>query len=689
MKSKIRLSAALVFTLVSFSACASVLEPNVLEPLPLGSVMPRGWLEFQLNRMTEGLVGRLYETSEFLTPSNGWLKADGVGWEEQPYWFRSFVKLAVLTRNARCLAVARDWVGKILATRDADGWFGPADLKAHRFENGRVLSDLWGHMVMCEALWSWWEYSGDARIMTLLEDFYRYCATIPSERFISMEGEGSWPRDWNWHFWVQEGRAGDPVPMLFRLYERTPDRTFITLADRLMAKCAPPQPMFLDQHTVNFAQRISYWTVYARRTHTASDRMSADYWYDLHMQMWGQMPRGAFAADENIRMNRTDPRQGTESCTWGEFVRSFNLLGETTGEPKWADRIEDVVFNHAPCAYTPDWKELHYITAPNQVNLDATSDHDYCNRAPQAAYSSVIYRCCRHNAALTFPVFTENLVKRASDGALVFWNYAPHAGQARVGGTRQDAASTVRWTLETRYPFRETATLTAEAEKPFVARFRVPGWAKAFAVGDNSAPAGAKWLEVSVPAGTSTHAIAMRAECAFTVWPRSGGVTVDRGPLSYSLAIGEQYRRIRRPDVQGGAVDWAENDPRRMNLPQDFMTEVLPTTPWNYGLDVSAPLAFRENAWSDDCFVATNAVCEITATGRRLASWTLQDSQPAALQRSPAYTSAPLQKLRFVPLGCQRLRLSVLPQVTDDKTLGTAWRPVPATTERAKRPPAL
>ena len=60
---------------------AEGLSPNALSPLPLGSVRPEGWLKYQLSLMTEGLVGRLYENSEFLSPSNGWICAGGSGWE--------------------------------------------------------------------------------------------------------------------------------------------------------------------------------------------------------------------------------------------------------------------------------------------------------------------------------------------------------------------------------------------------------------------------------------------------------------------------------------------------------------------------------------------------------------------------------------------------------------------------------
>lgn len=657
------------------TACMDApLAPQAMEPLPLGAIRPTGWLAFQLGRMTDGLVGRLYETSEFLTPSNGWLRADGRGWEEQPYWFRSFVKLAALTGDERCLKVSREWVEGILATQDADGWFGPANLKERRFANGGVVSDIWGHMVMSEALMSWWEATGDRRVVDLLVKFYRYVAALPEAHVLA---EWQDAKDYSWPFIIQKHRGGDALPTLYRLHGLTGDAELLRLCRLLMRKTERPGPMWLDRHTVNFAERFAYWTLYSRLTGNAADRASADYWYGQHMSTWGQMPRGVFAADEQVRSGYTDPRQGTESCTFAEFVRSFNLLGDFLGDPRWADRVEDLVFNHAPCAYTADWKELHYVTAANQVSLDARTDHDYFNHAPQIAYSSVIYRCCRHNAALTFPLFAENLVKKGGDGALVFWTYAPHAGKTVLAG------NAVSWRLDTRYPFRETAVLDVESGKPLTLRFRVPAWAKGFAVGAHRAAAGAKWLEVRLPSGKSRLDLAMEAACAYTFWPRSGGVTVDRGPLSYSLAIGEKYGRIRRPRLgRGGSLEWPETE-TATGFPQDFLTEVLPTTPWNYALDVSAPLEFRECAWTDDCFVASNAVCEIAATGRRLPEWTLQDNQPAPLQPSPAFTTGPAERLRFVPLGCQRCRLSVLPQATDDPETGVRWTKAPAvTTER-------
>ncbi|HNX04124.1 MAG TPA: hypothetical protein PKI32_01400, partial [Opitutales bacterium] len=129
------------------------IAPNAFDPFPAGTISPRGWLKHQLDLQTEGLQGRLYETSEFLTPDNGWLKPECTGWEEQAYWLRTFVKLAILTGNERMLKISGEWIEGVIGTADTDGWFGPRELRNHtRFKDQGVCHDIWAHMVMTEAL---------------------------------------------------------------------------------------------------------------------------------------------------------------------------------------------------------------------------------------------------------------------------------------------------------------------------------------------------------------------------------------------------------------------------------------------------------------------------------------------------------------------------------------------------------
>jgi hypothetical protein len=137
---------------------------------------------------------------------------------------------------------------------------------------------------------------------------------------------------------------------------------------------------------------------------------------------------------------------------------------------------------------------------------------------------------------------------------------------------------------------------------------------------------------------------------SLTRWPRNGSVSVDRGPLSYSLRIGERWNRV------GGNDAWPE-------------WEVLPTTPWNYGLvldeahpeqafevTVKGPPAAQP--WTVDA-----APIEITARGRRIPGWRLENETVAELRSSPIRSDAPTEPLTLIPLGCARLRIGCFPVI--------------------------
>ena len=496
------------------------------------------------------------------------------------------------------------------------------------------MTDIWGHMLMCDALWAWYEYSHDGRIVTLLGDFFRFCNALPDERLLPAPFKGL-----DWHFTIQNARACDLNPTLYAFYGKTHDPVCLALARRLFARCDRPKT-FMDAHNVNFAQRFAYETVFSRRSGNPSHRAFADYWYDLNSKLWGgEFPRGGFAADECMRAGCFDARQATESCCWCELVRSFRELANLTGEPKWCDRTEDVVFNWHPVAFTPDWKRVHYLTGANMVALDATTDHNYMDSAPRIAYSGFRYRCCLHNAALALPLFAENLTRVAPNGDLVIALYAPHAG--RLGATS--------WRMETRYPFRETVSLEFSGLGARGVRLRVPGWAKGFAVKRNGRPFAAsaeagRWLDLRGTWGeTERFEIEMKAECSLSTHVRTHAVTVDRGPLSYSLELGERYRDVPAPTFETAADGTSVGvfPAEKEGAAGERMTEVLPVRDWNYALVRTKGLVFRERPWTEDCFVASNAVCEIVATGRKVPEWTLQDGEPAALQESPVATDAP------------------------------------------------
>ena len=100
------------------------LVPFVLEPLPLGSIKPTGWLLEQLKLQAGGLSGHLDEFWPDISQS-GWIGGKGEGWERGPYWLDGVIPLAYELDDAALKLKIKRWVDTILKNQQPDGWLGP------------------------------------------------------------------------------------------------------------------------------------------------------------------------------------------------------------------------------------------------------------------------------------------------------------------------------------------------------------------------------------------------------------------------------------------------------------------------------------------------------------------------------------------------------------------------------------
>jgi hypothetical protein len=116
---------------------------------------------------------------------------------------------------------------------------------------------------------------------------------------------------------------------------------------------------------------------------------------------------------------------------------------------------------------------------------------------------------------------------------------------------------------------------------------------------------------------------------------------VERGPLVYSLKIGESWHKIKQT---GPAADW----------------EVYPTTPWNYAL-VKGAFQVAEKPMARQPYTADASPVEITTKARRLPQWTLVDDSPGVLPVSPVATKRPEETVTLVPYGAAKLRITAFP----------------------------
>ena len=636
-----------------------------LAKLPLGSVRPRGWLRHQLNLMTEGMVGRLHELSAFLADDSSWLNPNNTnGTEEVPYWLRGFYPLAALTENQSLRAQANKWIEAVLASQDDSGYFGPRQLDVTG-EFQTKFSGMFVHAVMLDSIVQHYELTGDERVIPFMTRFMKYAAGLSEEEFV--------PHGYT----VEMRRPCEPMEHVHWLYAHTGQRDLLDLAGRFFRRsrhATDPWPgrkamlaaedndmarrfrtdEWLAYHVVDFTHQYRYPGMFYAQSKQRWHLDATEYWYNQHLGTWGQ-PRGIFGADEVIRSTYADPRQGCETCAMVEFNKGFYHLGRLTGDLRYADRVEDIMLNHFPASQTADLKALHYLTASNQPQLDAAL-HDHANKVRMFDYSPHMYRCCQHNVAMGWPWYVQNLWQATADGGLAAWMYGPSEVTACVG----EVGSRVRILEETNYPFRGQVRLTVQGQTSvaFPLYLRVPGWCRDFAIRLNG-----KSLDVETRpqsyvrihrgwvAGDVVE-IDMAMSISLTQWPRNGSVTVDRGPLSYSVRIEEQWRRC------GGTDNWQE-------------WEVYPTSPWNYGLEIDRDkpadsLTVQEkDIEGQQPWTIQNAPIEILAKARRIPAWQLDGNDVQELRPSPVRSDEPAETIRLIPLGCARLRMSCLPVIGD------------------------
>jgi DUF1680 family protein len=165
-------------------------------------------------------------------------------------------------------------------------------------------------------------------------------------------------------------------------------------------------------------------------------------------------------------------------------MHSTELLTRITGETLWADRCEDAAFNTFPATMSPDLKGLHYLTCPNQVQLDKNNKSPGVqNVGTMFSYSPYeVYRCCQHNVSHGWPYYAEELWLATADRGLCASLYAASEVTANVGdGARVTLAE------DTAYPFSDTVEFKLSTAQPvkFPLYLRLPRWCAAAAVAIN------------------------------------------------------------------------------------------------------------------------------------------------------------------------------------------------------------
>jgi len=605
--------------------------------LPLGSVRPRGWLLTQCELQRDGLTGNaevIYAAD--LGTNSAWLGGTGDGWEKSPYYYKGLISLAYVLNDAGLKQKAQKWMDWLLTHQGADGYIGPA-----------ANNDWWPRMLATYALRDYYEATGDARVPNVLSNYFHYMLrNLPSRPLV----------DWG------KARAGDEMDVALWLYNRNGDTNLLTLVNLLHQQAydwtgiftsnrfAAYGTDFQPKHNVNVEQALKMPDVYYQLSGQPEDRNALELGWDHLMREHG-LSCGINGGTEFVAGNASV--QAVELCAIVEAMLSLETSVRTTGDPVLADRLETISFNALPAGLANNIKGHQYYTLPNNIiaiNGNHGYNQDYGTGSVPGPNSG--FPCCRFNLHMGWPKFVQNSWAATADGGLAVIAYGPTVVNSLVAGRQ------VQITEDTGYPFEEQVRLqiSVSSSVAFPLVLRIPAWCTNATIAVNGRlQAGAQPSSFFRLQRTWSNGDRVVINLPMPIQTQAGpsrSVAINRGPVVYSLKIGEQWT-VRTPDPLGLGFD---------------EYQIHATTPWAYALQMdpanpAGSLAFTNYAIPNNPFDPAQPSVALVAQARQLPDWTIGWRGTHAFEPplSPVASTNPLETVTLVPFGAQHMRVSWFP----------------------------
>lgn len=635
-------------------------KPLVTQPytaLPLGNIKAKGWLLKMLELQRDGLTGKLDETYEVVAGSNnGWLGGTGDSWERGPYWIDGLTPLAYLLDDAVLKRKVKMWVDWSIENQRANGYFGPFAYKEGTPKRKGTLQELsedwWPKMVMLKVLQQYYSATKDKRVLQLMDNYFRFqlkeLATNPLDKYTYWAGR----------------RGGDNLQVVYWFYNITKEPYLLELSklihqqtydwtsvfsNNVLQQANPYAPL----HCVNVAQGIKEPLIYFQQSKD-SIHLDAPVQGLESLKMVHGFANGMYGGDESLHGN--DPTQGSEFCSAVEMMYSLESILPISGNTYYADYLERIAFNVLPAQHDDSFMTKQYFQQANQIKITHEYRNFYCEYGGSSTLFGTLtgYPCCVSNMHQGWPKFVQNLFYATAGNGIAALVYGPSSVSAKVGdGINVDIEE------ETNYPFEDKIRFRldpAEAVE-FTFELRVPGWCKNPLVMING-----KQVDVVIQNNIirvkrtwnkkDLVVLELPMDINTSRW-FEGSVAIERGPLLYALKIQEKWEEKKEDE-------WA-----------DTFYEVLPETPWNYGIpqetlnDKNFSVEIKKEM-SDMPWNLQNAPLSIYTKAKLIPYWKEYNGSTGKIPVSTwpdRHISTEEERIELIPYGCTTLRISQFPVI--------------------------
>ena len=482
-----------------------------------------GWQKDFLTKQVEGLPGHLEQIGyPFNEPCWTSRKMTGGGkdewwpYEQSAYWIDSIVRSACVLHDERVMNLVKKQIDDSIV-EDGEPFMGPVELKSSSNDRSR-----WPHAVYFRALWATYLYTGDEKYLLRMRQHYMNDANDYGTARVVANAE-----------------------IMYRLAEHFNDKELQQKASRAIRifdrknEPASLNAAFSDRmhhyHGVTVNECMKLGAVSYLYTGNRHDLDATIHEYE-RLNDFYMLPDGLHSCYEFTTGNESF--KAHESCDLSDYSYSLYFLLKATGDGKYADRIERLIYNALPGSIGPDFKSIQYFSGVNQVIVGRTGSWlSMWETSPKMTYQAHHYpECCIANIGRAFPNFCMNLYGDTDKGLAVnFYGESSYKG-------RNISAS-----VSTNYPFDEEIVIRIDNadDKKNTLSLRIPAWTKEYTLTVNGKKRRTETVNGYAAVRVRTGDTVVLSLC-FGLTPHhssDGGIWYSYGPFTLAMPFHEKWER--------------------------------------------------------------------------------------------------------------------------------------------------